>query len=475
MSVIQSTHKSGTGTVVTDALNTGATRTFVVCISAGSGSLPNAAGVTDTFSNTYVQRIDESNGSGQQQRTYDCILGVGGSGHQITANIGDGTIYFVELPRSTLDDSDSNVDTTTPFDSPAIAASAAQTLISIVGGSDGVFTAGNSFTKIEEEIDSGSFWPSALAVRDVTTVTNYNSTFTCTQPGNKCVSILGYIPVAGSTINNVTAEDVTAIVDAYISLLLRLRGQTETTLISEAAGSFMLRNLSVTEVADVPDSFLSRRLSTSMQGESVVSIDSFLSSVAGNTINTVTASDVLIVVDAFVSLLLRMRDQAEITVVSEGGLDISTLYSIFVSESLDIADSLIRRMLSTMLQGEALVFTDSAASSISGQNLITTIASDAVVVAWQALLSSYRNNLSSETATTVDAALGVSLFNILTSSLISSVDESLAQIKRLISIVDSAEVVDSVSAIFMPFTASDGSKVRIGADQPRIQLGGYAP
>jgi hypothetical protein len=279
---------------------------------------------------------------------------------------------------------------------------------------------------------------------------------------------------AGGTVNTVTAEDVTTVVDAFISLILRLRGATETTIISEGGlAANTLHNLLSSDPSDVVDSFLRRAVSNRSQEDSTITVDSFLSSVMGQTINAVTASDVLIVADGFITLLRRMRDAAEITIISEGQLDLSTLYNMFVDESVEIADSFIRRMLLTSRQGDSTVFTDDFLSSVSGGGIISSIASDAIQVTWQVLLSAYRERLESENTTTVDSVLSASLFNAITASLISVIDQSVAQLKILMVVADTLQMVDDVASVLTRFTGSDGSKIRVGADQPTIELGGY--
>jgi hypothetical protein len=279
----------------------------------------------------------------------------------------------------------------------------------------------------------------------------------------------------GGIVNTVTAEDVTTVVDAFISLILRLRGATETTIISEGGlTANTLHNLLSSDPSDVIDSFLRRVLSNRMQEDSTITVDSFLSSLIGSAVNAVTASDVLIVADGFITILRRMRDAAETTIISEGGLDINTLYNLFVDESLEIADSFIRRMLLTSRQGDSTVFTDDFLSSVSGGGVISSIASDAIQVTWQALLSAYRERLGSESTATVDSALSISLFSLMTSSLISTIDQSVAQLKILMVAADTLQIIDEVASVLTRFTGVDGSKIRVSVDQPTIQLGGYS-
>lgn len=292
---------------------------------------------------------------------------------------------------------------------------------------------------------------------------------------NASLSLASFRQVAaGGTINTITAEDVTTIVDAFISLILRLRDATEVTIVSEGGlAANTLHNLLSSDPSDVVDSFLRSILSNRTHDDSIIVIDNFLSSVIGSTVNAVTASDVLTVADGFITILRRMRDAAETTTISEGGLDISTFYNLFVDESTELADSFIRRMLLTNSQDDSIVFTDDFLSSVSGGGIVSSIASDAIQVTWQVLLSAYRDRLESEDTTTVDSALSISLFNLMTSSLISVIDESVAQLKILMVVADTLEMIDDVASVLVRFTNADGSKIRIGVDQPTIELGGY--
>lgn len=184
MAVAQSTMKSqsGSGSVTTNALTTQASGSIFVVIAAGQAGISNT--VTDSKSNSYgLPILDLENGAGQGVKLWYKENGVGGASHTATnAGIGDGTLYFLELTgmltSGALDQSDSNLDSTNVFTTDTITTTqAVETIIAVASGI-GDYTAGNGFTIIQEETDGGLYWPSAVAVRDVTSINSYSATFT---------------------------------------------------------------------------------------------------------------------------------------------------------------------------------------------------------------------------------------------------------------------------------------------------------
>lgn len=203
MAVAQSTKKSGSGSITTDALTTQASGSvFIVAAAAQAGGINNA--ISDSKSNSYGSPIlDIENGVGMGVKLWYCENGTGGSGHTVTnTSIVDGTLYFLELTgmltSGALDQSAQNTDGSSPYDSSSITTTQAiETIIGMVGDSGGTFTAGNSFTKIQEETDSGLYWPSCLVARDVTSTGSYNTTFTSTDGSAKALLIASFKAAGG--------------------------------------------------------------------------------------------------------------------------------------------------------------------------------------------------------------------------------------------------------------------------------------
>lgn len=205
MGIAQSTKKSASGAgVTTDAITTQATGSlFVVAVAAQDGTISNT--ITDSKSNSFGSPILELvNGAGQGVKFWYIENGAGGSNHTVgNSSAADGTIYFIELTgmltSGALDQSDSNLDSSNPFETDSITTTTAtQTIIAVASGI-GDYTAGNGFTIIQEEIDSGLYWPSAVAARDVTSTGTYSATFTDAGANPTALVIASFKASAGSS------------------------------------------------------------------------------------------------------------------------------------------------------------------------------------------------------------------------------------------------------------------------------------
>lgn len=474
---------SGNGSpLVTSAGTTVTGSTFLIALSFISSGAPVIP--VDSKGNAYTLIHREDSG-GQSKSLYRCENGVGGASHtaSVTWPSGDffGSIYLIEITdaaTASYDVTAAAADGTSPYTvtTPTLA-QADEVVITIIGNESGgtITYASSNTTVIADENDGNNFFTSAVSKQVVAATTAFTPSFTSDGSGTHVLVTATFKKIAGGggTVNTITAEDAAALTDAFIKYIRRMRDQAEVTLISEGPILNALHNALVSESAVIIDSFLRSILSNRLQDDSLILIDSFLSSVSGNSINTVTAEDAVIFVDSFISYLLRIRGAIETTIISEGGLDINTLYNIVTSEAEDITDSFLRHVLSTRVHGDSTLSVDDFLSSVVGQNLITLISSDVIEVTWQALTSSYFNRLSAESTSVIDTQLELSLFNVFASSLTSIIDDSLSQFKWFISVIDTAEIIDAVAAVFVPDVAVDGSKIKVGSDQPIIELGGY--
>lgn len=169
---------------------------FVTCSNA-AGSPPT---VTDNKGNTYTQvgagiAASGNPGSGFVFKNEG---GTRGSGHEWYCTANDVTILVQEiLGASPVVDVDDEVfDNSSPYDSPAVTPTVADHLLVsciISAGTPVSFTAGGSFTKQSEELDSANYWTCALATRIVTGGSgSYSASWTEGTPTNSAVYIAAW-------------------------------------------------------------------------------------------------------------------------------------------------------------------------------------------------------------------------------------------------------------------------------------------
>lgn len=199
MPVAQSTFKSQSGAGnTTNAITTQTSGSiFVVGCAAQSGTI--SLTLTDSKSNSYGSPILElGSGSGADGKIWYKENGVGGSGHTWSnSSAADGTLYAVELTgmltSGSLDQTASNTDSSNPFDSTAIITTqATETIIAMAVSGSGDYSAGNGFTILQKEPDSGLYWPSALAAREVTSAGSYSAQFTDASAGQTALLIVSF-------------------------------------------------------------------------------------------------------------------------------------------------------------------------------------------------------------------------------------------------------------------------------------------
>lgn len=152
-------------------------------------------GWTDSKSNSYSQIGVTQTSSPGDARQDQKVNGAGGAGHTFTLNMSPasfGTIFAVEITgadtTAPLDQNNSNVDPTNPYDSNSVTTTQANELLigSVfeVSSTTVVHTFNNSFTLDREEQDGVNFATGALGHRFVTstltTSTNVSETGTIT-------------------------------------------------------------------------------------------------------------------------------------------------------------------------------------------------------------------------------------------------------------------------------------------------------
>src|SRR3990167_4125294 len=178
---------SSAATVTTPSRTTTWGSTIVLCGDWNAGG--PFVSFTDSYGNTW-EPIETELGSSPTTRMYYATNIKGGTGHTFTLAItsaGQPSIWMVEILSSrtmvVLDLGARQTDAASPFDSPGILTTVADTfLVGFIGGNSvsnpATHTAGASFTLLDQVTNGASFWPGATAYRIVTATGTYNSSFT---------------------------------------------------------------------------------------------------------------------------------------------------------------------------------------------------------------------------------------------------------------------------------------------------------
>lgn len=194
---------SGGTTLTTSAITTAASgSTFWVGVS--TTSVYTATAVDDNKSNSYTQIGTEvTTSTGLKMRRYKCVNCSGGTSHTFSVyDDGTGTeckaIWVIEITgadtTASLDQQNAAEDTASPFDSPSVTTTQANELLIGLAADDSTsdgdtFTAGASFTKLDEITTGTTTITGMSATRSVTSTGSYNFTASSVQATKMFVSI----------------------------------------------------------------------------------------------------------------------------------------------------------------------------------------------------------------------------------------------------------------------------------------------
>jgi hypothetical protein len=189
--------RTGGGTsIATAAIDTVASgRTFVI-IGSDCGNMTGAPG--DNKGNTFTPLGSGNSNSGNLLRGWICVNGTGGTNHIASATY-SGTSYpvlvLLEISGAlTSGANDSGAynqggDDATPYTLSTSGANLAQTdnlvIAAFTHNASGTTTAtvGSPFTMVTQEMDTGSYWPLAVAARNTSADTTVTVSFERTNPG----------------------------------------------------------------------------------------------------------------------------------------------------------------------------------------------------------------------------------------------------------------------------------------------------
>jgi hypothetical protein len=191
-------------------------------------------------------------------------------------------------------------------------------------------------------------------------------------------------------------------------------------------------------------------------GEDAITVsDEIVSTVIGTVAKILT--DTLDVTDGAAWFIYRTRLLQDSILVNEGNTEQYITTGIVADDTIDIADSIVRYALFTRLGDDALVITDSIVSSIVNYVIREAVLSSSISVMDEASWFIYVTRLAEST---------VSMF-----------DEPQSYALRFILLSDALSVDDGATATYVPDPGSVvlvNPIIRVGFDQPRIDVGGYA-
>jgi hypothetical protein len=225
-------------------------------------------------------------------------------------------------------------------------------------------------------------------------------------------------------------------------------------------------------VSDASAQFFVR---TRIAESGIVITDELLATIIGNVILTRVLSDDIVVTDGTIWSAIRGRIMQDTITLSEGATEIYTTTNMLATDEVLLDDSLVVRRWLTRLLTESIDVTDEAIAAIVGQNVLTRLLTDTIETVDQALVWCQRHRVGESMVLTTDEIVKVMHWTRELTDSIDLADENLTAIQRFIMLSDALTVTDSAVASINPQPDDFVTPtIRIGFDQPRIVIGGYA-
>lgn len=177
--------------------------------------------------------------------------------------------------------------------------------------------------------------------------------------------------------------------------------------------------------------------------------------------------------DGSVGGVVRNRLLDDAVTVTEGSTIQSTIYNILASDELTIIDEILRWARFSRLLQDDVVITDDIITSLIGHLIFTSVLTSNISVTDEMLPWALFHRLLDSNVLTNDQALNVLSY---TRDLLDGFDvfdDTQSWARRFILLTDALSVHDSLSSLVTSPT-TDSPVIRIGFDQPRIEIGGYA-
>jgi hypothetical protein len=194
---------------------------------------------------------------------------------------------------------------------------------------------------------------------------------------------------------------------------------------------------------------------------------------AGGTVNTQTLTSNTTISDQALTGVVRNRLLGDDIVITEGGAIQSTVWNMLATDEITVIDELLRWARFNRLIQDDVVITDDVITSLIGHLIFTSVLSSNITVTDESLPWALFHRMLDSGALTTDQALAALNY---TRELLDSIglsDYGGTAVQRFILLTDTLSLDDSISSLVSTPTTYN-PLIRIGFDQPRIEIGGYA-
>lgn len=181
---------------------------------------------------------------------------------------------------------------------------------------------------------------------------------------------------------------------------------------------------------------------------------------AGSTVNTKVLESFVTMTDGMIATSIRNRLLQDTIIISEGTTEQYTTTNIVIEDPIEVSDELLRFCRFFRVGSDTITVADAAITSVSNALIVSRVLSDAIDVTDEAIKSAYFERV-------LDSFLRV------------ADDDPMPSLTRFVLLSDALTVDDGATATYVP----DGNtptpqlfnpRIKIGFDQARIDLGGYA-
>lgn len=360
-----------------------------------------------------------------------------------------------------------DVDTTDPIRGSGNAGNGGSTattgsITTAVG--DIVVAVGGSFGSTDADV-------SATAGADQTEVADTNEFGTSQGAFGEKVGVAGTttFTVAGAFVSLCAAS----LRDAAAGGTVNTQTLTSNVVIADQGLRYWFANRRHDDAATITDQALRYWFANRRLEDSIAVTDEALATVVGNAILTRILGSTLVVSDGVVASSIRNQILQDTIIVSEPALQTFINTNLIATDELTLFDESISRLLYRRLLGDDIAITDEAPASIIGQNVIARVLTSEITTSDAAFLWLNRYRLGESNVLAADEVQRVVSYTRDLMSLIDAIDNAESQLQRFILLTDAFSVNDFLSSLVTTPT-TDNPIIRIGFDQPRIEIGGYA-
>jgi len=200
-----------------------------------------------------------------------------------------------------------------------------------------------------------------------------------------------------------------------------------------------------------------------------------LRSPSGGTVNTQTLSSTTVLTDGVLSTALFNRLTSEAIIVSEGNTERYIDRFLDAISEISLSDEAVLWLRRTRLLQDDIQITDALISQVIGYLIFTSVLTSNVTITDEALKTAYFYRLMESNVVTADQIMRALLVARDLLDGIEVADSGLTAVQRFILLTDAISLEDALTALYVPVTgpAVDNPIIRIGFDQPKIDLGGY--